>query len=123
MGDIAPGQNFSGAADTAIRNAIETELPVYGLKPISMSIARVDQPAPAIVVETQNPDATAKAAQSIVSALFLAKDQSPIYEGYYFEVRDAANQPVFIQAASFRSGSGTLWFTPSVVNALSLKHL
>jgi hypothetical protein len=123
MGDIAPGQNFSHASDTAIENTINKQLLDHGLKPLRLSVDRVDQPAPDIVVQTENVDATAKAAQAIVSELFLGKDRDPLYEGYYFEVRDAANQPVFIQASSFRDGSGTLWFTPAVANVLSLTHL
>ena len=123
MGLVASGQRFSEASDAEIKTAIQAALNRQNLKVVDLNVARVDQPAPNIVVETEDPQEAARSALSLISSLFFNQDHQPTYEGYYFEVVDATGSPVLIQAASFRTGAGHLWFRPDVANALSLPHL
>jgi len=120
MGDILPGQTFSSATTDAIRAALAGELTKLGLRPLQIGVLHADQPAPAVIAETGDPLAAAAAAAADIRDLF--GQDPPKYEGYYFEVRDLSGRPLFIQSASFRSGAGRLWISPTVSNAVTLNH-
>lgn len=120
MGDILPGQQFSTASDSEIRSDITAKLSAAGLTPDSLEILRALQPAPAVIATTTNPTRAAESANDTVRSLF--GQNPPVYEGYYFEIRDANGKPILLQSASFRSGSGRLWVSPSVERVSSLNH-
>jgi hypothetical protein len=121
MGDIVPGQTFSNASDASITATLKKGLADNGLIPTSIAILHADQAAPAVIAVTSDPRAAAAAASSTIRALF--GQNPPFYEGYYFEVRDLSGKPLFIQSASFRSGSGRQWVDPSLADVTSLLHL
>lgn len=121
MGDIVPGQNFSTATDAAIKADLTAELNSANLTPISIDVLHIDQAAPAVVAQTTDPSAAAKAASTTIRDLF---GQNPAkYEGYYFEIRDPSGHPVLSQSASFRSGIGRSWTDPSLADVSSLDHV
>jgi hypothetical protein len=122
MGDIAHGQQFSEPSDADLLAAIKSGLQDTGLNLIRFGVLHVEQPAPDVVVQTNDPQATARAASSLISALFLTSSHTPLYEGYYFEVEDSDRNPVLIATTSFRTGGGSLWFSPRIADALSLQH-
>jgi hypothetical protein len=122
MGDIARTQHFSQPADSELRGAIESGLRDSGLSLVSFRVLHVDQPAPVVVVRTDDPPAAARAANALTRSLFLTSESTPRYEGYYFEVQDGDRNPLLIATASFRSGGGSLWSIPSLASDLSLVH-
>jgi hypothetical protein len=121
MGDVVANQDFRDASDDAIRMDVGQTLTEAHLDLVSLDILRPSQAAPAVVAATSDPAAAAVAANNTIQSLF--GQNPPKYEGYYFEVRDKKGNPVFIQSASFRSGAGRLWFSPSVADVISLNHL
>jgi hypothetical protein len=122
MGDIARGQQFSQTSDNDLRTAIERRLENTGLNLVRFGVAHVEQPAPDVVVQTNDPQATARSANSLIASLFLTTHREPRYEGYYFAVLDSTGSPVLIQTTSFRTGDGSLWYSPSVASVISLVH-
>ena len=120
MGDVVPGQMFSDLAAGAIKLTLKQRLAQAGLEPTSIEVLHADQPAPAVVATTNDPRSAARAAASTIRLLF--GQDPPIFEGYYFEVRDRSGAPVFIQSAAFRSGAGRLWVRPSVEDVSTLNH-
>ena len=120
MGDVSPGQDFSQASDPQIKSLLEAGLERVHLTPVSIEVLHADEPAPAVIASTTDPAAAAKDASSTIRRLF-GKDP-PMYEGYYFEVRDQSGHPLFIQSTAFRSGAGSLWVDPTVQKDVSLLH-
>lgn len=120
MGDVVPGQIFQAPADDELIRNLTHQVHAAKLAPVSIEVLHADQPAPAVVAKTADSSAAAAAAATTVRALF--GQNPPKYEGYYFEVRDKAGDPLFIQSASFRSGAGRLWISPRVAAVTSLQH-
>ena len=120
MGDIVTGQKFESPDDGALIDTLTSKLSKFQLNPLSIEILHANQPAPAVVAETSNPRLTAQDASTIVDDLF--GRNPPLYEGYYFEVRDSNGDRLFIQSASFRTGAGRLWIRPDLEGAISLHH-
>jgi hypothetical protein len=120
MGDVVPNQAFSSASDSEINADLRKKLAMAELTVDSIDILHATEPAPAVVVSTQDPRAAAGAANDIKLSLF--GQNPPRYEGFYFEIRGVDGSPVLITSAAFRSGAGRLWFSPSVADVLSLNH-
>jgi hypothetical protein len=120
MGDVAAGQSFSDDNVATIEQRIKSALASSALQPVSIDVLHAAQPAPAVVVETDNPAAAAAAANSTINELFGLNP--PLYEGYYFEIDDAQGSPVLVQSASFRTGSGRQWVDPRYAADSSLAH-
>lgn len=118
MGDVAAGQSFSSDSDAAIQQHLEAVLAQANLTPVSITVMHIGQPAPAVVVKTDDPSSAAASAATTIRALFGA--DPPLYEGYYFEVDSAAGTPILAQSAAFRTGAGRQWVDPSVAATSSL---
>ncbi len=118
MGDVAAGQRFLSSSDAAIQQHVEAVLAQANLTPVSITVMHVGQPAPAVIVQTNDPSAAAAAATPTIRALFGARP--PLYEGYFFEIEDAAGTPILAASASFRTGAGREWVDPSVGAGSSL---
>jgi hypothetical protein len=121
VGDVAAGQRFLSSSDASIQQRVEAVLAQASLTPVSITVMHVGQPAPAVIVKTNDPSSAAAAAATTIRALFGA--DPPLYEGYYFEVDNAAGAPILAQSASFRTGAGRQWVDPSVADSSSLIHL
>ena len=115
MGDIGARLLFMIAANADVRETL-SEL---GLAPVSIEILRAIQPAPAVVARTSEPEAAARAAASTIGTLFGRPSR---FVGYYFEVRGPGDEPLFVQAASFRTGAGTTWVSPALEDVISLAY-
>lgn len=120
MGNIQPGQSYSSDDDSAITQRITDLLPQWNLTLSSIHILHAGQPAPAVFVTTNDPNAAAAAATPIVRTLF--GQDPPLYEGYYFQVNDTKGNLVLLQSAAFRDGAGQGWADPSVAASSSLNH-
>jgi hypothetical protein len=120
MGDVASGQSFSSDSDAAIEQHLTDALAQANLTPVSITVMHVGQPAPAVVVKTDDPASAAGAAASVLQSLFGANP--PLYEGYYFEIENAAGVPLLVQSAAFRTGAGRQWVDPSIAASSSLIH-
>jgi hypothetical protein len=120
MGNIADGQVYSDAVDSAIEQELKAGIFDSNLTPIEIDILHADQSAPAVVARTDDPKAAATNAADTIERLFGRRP--PRYEGYYFEVIDAEGKTVFISTAAFRSGAGGLWLSPAVEDVSSLIH-
>ena len=120
MGDVAARQSFSSDSDAAIQQRLDAVLTQANLTPVSITVMHVGQPAPAVVARTNDPSSAAAAASTTMRALFGANP--PLYEGYYFEIENAAGAPIIAESASFRTGSGRSWVDPSVAASSSLIH-
>lgn len=120
MGDISPAQSFDAPSNAAVQRDIRVALGAAGLRVVVVTIMHAGQPAPAVVAEAVDPRAAAAGAAAAVQSLF--GSDPPRYEGYYFEVRDTEGNPLFVQSASFRTGAGRLWVSPSVQDVVSLAH-
>jgi hypothetical protein len=121
MGDVAAGQRFLSSSDAAIQQRVEAVLAQANLTPVSITVMHVGQPAPAVIVKTNDPSPAAAAAAQTIRALFGA--HLPLYEGYFFEIENAAGTPILAASASFRTGAGREWVDPSVGAGSSLGSL
>ena len=119
MGDIGARLLFTIAADADVRETVRETLSELGLAPVSIEILRAIQPAPAVVARTSEPEAAARAAASTIGTLFGRPSR---FVGYYFEVRGPGDEPLFVQAASFRTGAGTTWVSPALEDVISLAY-
>ena len=118
MGDVASGQTFSSDSDAAIEQHLTEVLAEAKLTVVSITVMHVGQPAPAVVVKTDDPNAAAAAAVSVLRSLF--GKNPPVYEGYYFEIDNTAGAAILVTSASFRTGVGGGWVDPSVAGSSSL---
>jgi hypothetical protein len=110
-GDVVFNQQFpTPSPDDAARSIIEAASSA-GLVVESLEIVQLEQPAPALVVTTEDPKGFVDDAQGILNDIF---GDPPTYEAYYVEVRDQAGQPVFFQATNFRIGAGHQWVRPDL---------
>jgi hypothetical protein len=113
MGDIPASQRFSSDSDAAIEHDLTGALSAAHLTPVSITVMHAGQPAPAVVVSSTDPHAAVSAATSLIRSLFFA-DGRPLYEGYYLKIETAAGAPVAAYSASFRTGAGRQWASPSI---------
>lgn len=120
MGDVAAGQNFSSDSDAIIEQNLRAVLAASALTPVSIDVLHAAEPAPAVVAQTSDPASAAAAANSTIQQAF--GQNPPRYEGYYFEIQDKQGNPVLIQSASFRTGSGRQWVNPQYASDSSLNH-
>ena len=110
IGAVTPGQVFSSASDQQIRQQITAAAQTAGLTVDSIDIVHADQPAPAVVVTTSDPQAAAANPDAVLTSLF---GEPGTYEGEYLEVRAADGTPVFVQGSAFRTGVGQRWVNPT----------
>jgi hypothetical protein len=101
---IPAGGDLAGEGESEIRSEISAAASKAGLHVLSIDILHADQPAPAVVVETDNPAQAVADASQITATLF--GGNPPTYEGYYLEVKDAQYAVVFLRSPDFRSGAG-----------------
>jgi hypothetical protein len=120
MGDITPGQDFSSASDEQIKSTLAAALNNDGLTPVSIDILHADQPAPAVVAETNDPEGAAAKVDQTLHDLFGMNP--PIYEGFYFELRDSGGTPLVIASAAYRAGAGRSWTNPQVADVAPQVH-
>jgi hypothetical protein len=119
MGDIAPEQLFDEESDAQLVARVESRLAAAGLTPETVEIVRAGQPAPAIVVTSQQPRTDVSQAWSTINDIV---GRPPRYEGYYFEIRDDQNATVFIQSAAFRTGAGRHYIATSYAGVDPITH-
>ena len=106
VGDVELGQVFSSASDSDIRNSINAAASTAGYTVDSIDIMHADQPAPAVVLVTDDPSAAATDPDSLLTAIF---GPPGTYEGEYLEVRGPDGTVALIQGSSFRTGVGQRW--------------
>ena len=109
VGAVTPGQVFSSASDQQIREQITAAAQTAGLTVDSIDIVHADQPAPAVVVTTSDPQAAAANPDALLTSLF---GEPGTYEGEYLEVRAPDGTLVFVQGSAFRTGVGQRWVNP-----------
>ena len=109
IGGIQPGQVFSSASDASIRAALTASAARAGYSVDSLEIVHADQPAPALVVTTSDPQAAAANPDAVLTAIF---GPPGTYEGEYLEVRATDGTLVFVQGSAFRTGVGQRWVNP-----------
>ena len=112
VGDVASHQVFPDQSedDTQITSAVDTAAKENNLRTIKVDIIRALGPAPAVVLETDNPTVTLGSMYQLLGDLF---GYSPLYEGSYLELRNADGKPILITSAAFRSGPSRYWVDPS----------
>jgi hypothetical protein len=109
LGDVARDQSFDQSSDAAIRSSITSALGADGLTPVSITVFRALDGAPAVVASTSNPQAAVAKLGVIQADLF---GKPPHYEGFYLELRDSTGNPFVHSSASFRTGAGRFWVDP-----------
>lgn len=109
IGGIEPGQVFSSASDASIRATLTASAAAAGYSIDSLDIVHADQPAPALVVTTTNPQAAAANPDAVLTAIF---GPPGTYEGEYLEVHAEDGTLVFVQGSAFRTGVGQRWINP-----------
>lgn len=110
IGAIRLGQVFSSASDPQVKSQIESAAAAAGYVVDSTDVVHADQPAPAVVVTTSDPQAAAASPDQVLTAIF---GPSGTYEGEYLEVRAEDGTLVFVQGSAFRSGVGQRWVNPT----------
>ena len=113
MGDIVRGQSFlkQDQNDSSTVSGLGTTLRSDGLTPVSVGVLRPIGGAPYVIASTNSPADTLAQTGKILSDLF--GGSTPYFEGYYFELRDAAGDPLLRTSAAFRTGAGRLWINPA----------
>jgi hypothetical protein len=110
VGGIKLGQIFSSASDNAIKSQIQSVATAAGYAVDSVDVVHADQPAPAVVVTTSDPQAAAANPDQVLSAIF---GPPGTYEGEYLEVRAQDGTLAFVQGSAFRTGVGQRWINPA----------
>jgi hypothetical protein len=110
IGAVTPGQIFSAATDAQITAQLDSAAQAAGLHIDSLSIVRADQPAPAVVATTSDPNGAAVDPDAVLTALF---GPPGTYEGEYLELRAPDGTPVLVQGSAFRTGVGQRWVNPA----------
>lgn len=111
MGNVVAGQRFSAENAARVRPEIAERVATADLRLVELDIRSGMQLAPAVVATTSDPAGFVRRAAETVTAIFGAPGA---YEGVYLEVRDTAGSPVFVEAASFRTGHGQRWIRPDL---------
>jgi hypothetical protein len=106
-GVIRKGRDFSDGSDAAIKHELTAVLHAAHLTPVSITVVRVGQPAPAVVVKTDQPHAAQLVAPSRMQQLF------GDYEGCYLVVKSPSGQPLAAIWQNGRTGELTGWGNPS----------
>jgi hypothetical protein len=112
MGDVARGQQFARAQASVeeIRSDLSTTLAGFDLEPVSIQVLHPLGAAPAVIATSADPAQTARQYNRLVKALF---GRTPVYEGYYLELRTPAGVGFVRASASFRTGAGRCWISSS----------
>jgi hypothetical protein len=111
LGEVSLNQQFDSPRTSDIPEEIGELAAAAGLTVESIEILHADQPAPAVVATTSDPNAVADNLGAITNSIF---GKPPKYEGYYLEIRNGRGEPIVIQAADFRTGAGHQWIHPEV---------
>lgn len=106
FGHVARGQVFAISDPATARANVRAGAAAQGLAVQRLDVLVPVQAAPAVVVTHADPEAFVANAGRIVHGVFGAPGT---YEGLYLEVRDRQGEPFFIQANSYRSGTGRQW--------------
>ncbi len=106
-GDIRRGRDFSHGSDAAIKHELTVVLHAAHLTPVSITVVRIGQPAPAVVVKTDQPHAAQLVAPSRMKLLFGE------YEGYYLVVESPSGVPLAAIWQNGRTGELTGWSNPA----------
>jgi hypothetical protein len=113
FGNVATGQLFDTSSFGDVQERIGNGLRAAGLKPLSVTVLTVLQAAPMVIAETDNLSAFVERATDPDFWQQMLGDYNN-YEGYYFELRDSAGEPVVISAAAHRAGSSSSWTRPDL---------
>jgi len=113
MGYVARGQRFAGAhnTDAQIRESIERRAVALGLTVDSVTVFRALGAAPAVVLTAPNVRVAAASYESWAERLF---GSTPLYEGYYLEIRGKDGKPHVWRFASYLTASGGGFVDPAV---------
>jgi hypothetical protein len=119
MGDVQRGQLFTDRSEGAIRASVTAAAAGLGLRLVSLRVLRPLDAAPAIVVESSEPEADAARFAQLIGALL---GTPTAFEGYYLELRDGDGNAVARVAASFRTGAGHFWVAPAYRTVVNIPH-
>lgn len=108
FGNVARAQQFDTSTDAAIRARIEKGLRSVGLEPLSVSTVSALQLSPVVVARSDDPASFVRRA-TLASFWEEMLGDYLNYEGYYFELRDADDQPAVIATAAHRAGASASW--------------
>jgi len=110
-GKIVPQQSFPTPPRDSIDASIRDGAQSAGLRISTVQILSADQPAPAVVAESDDPASFLAQISDHIADLF---GDPPRYEGYYLQVNDAAGKPFYVGAFSYRLGNGHEWIRPDL---------
>lgn len=106
IGDAPRGQHFTNQSTPEVTASLRSVLPRYGLTEVSLRIFSPSGPAPALVASTPRPREIFLQWNHLIADLF---GNPPLYEGYYFELRDEAGTPLVRQADALRISDRLSW--------------
>lgn len=110
VGLVVRGQAFSDGSPSAVHNTITARASALGLDVVSVEILHALQSAPSLVVRTSDVQGFMERRDQITASLFGPRT----YEGYHIRAETPDGHPFFIQAVSFRIGSGQMWLRPDL---------
>jgi hypothetical protein len=111
LGEVKFQQQFPTPSAPLVAGLVTQAASEAGLDVRSMDVLTADQPAPAVVLKTDNPRYFVEHVDEIIAKLV---GNPPAVEGYYIRVDDAAGNPVFVRATAFRIGAGHEWVRPDL---------
>jgi len=105
-GLIRTGRDFAHGSDATIKHELTVVLGAAHLTPVSIRVVHIGQPAPAVVVKTDQPHAAQLVAPSRMKLLFGE------YEGYYLVVKSPSGEPLAAIWQNGRTGELEDWSNP-----------
>jgi hypothetical protein len=121
-GDVAAGQVFGTGvpkSDAAVVLRAQSVLKKQGLVPGSVRVLRVGAPAISVTATIPNGRRLSGGLDQLRRAIL---GEPPVYEGYYFDIRDSLGNPLLKTSAAFRTGAGRLWVKPGLEAAMGVVH-
>jgi len=108
IGGVARGQHFAGATytDAEVRHSVERRASALGLTVDSVAVFRALGAAPAVVVTAPNIRAATTNHDLLENKLF---GSTPLYEGYFLEIRGKDGKPHVWRGFSALTATGLIW--------------